>query len=61
MCPSLTALSQTGESSPDTDTLTGRPTASYLHNRTQADPQDTQHETTDQKTGRSVPHCAPEE
>ena len=49
MRPSLTALSQTGESSPDTDALTGLPTDPDLHNRTPADSPDTRHETTDQK------------
>ena len=48
MRPSLTALSQTGESSPDTDALTGLPTDPDLHNRTPADSPDTRHETTDQ-------------
>ena len=49
MCSSLTALSQTGESSPDADALTGLPTDPDLHNRTPADSPDTWHETTDQK------------
>ena len=55
MCSSLTALSQTGESSPDADALTGLPTDPDLHNRTPADSPDTWHETTDQKVGGSSP------
>jgi hypothetical protein len=55
MRPSLTALSQTGESNPDTDALTGLPTDPDLHNRTPADSPDTRHETTDQKAGGSSP------
>jgi hypothetical protein len=48
-------LSQTGESSPDTDALTGLPTDPDLHNRTPADSPDTRHETTDQKVAGSSP------
>ena len=46
---SLTTLSQTGESSLDTNALTELPTDADLHNRTPADSPDAWHETTDQK------------
>jgi hypothetical protein len=59
MCPSLTALSQTGESSPDADALTGLPTDPDLHNRTPADSPDTWHETTDQKGTKLKGGCRP--
>ena len=48
MRPSLTALSQTGEPSPDTDALTGLSADLDLHNRTPADSPDIRHEIKDQ-------------
>jgi hypothetical protein len=49
MRPSLTALSQTDESSQDRDTLTGQPPDPNLRNRTQPNLPDIRHETTDLK------------
>ena len=54
---SLTALSQTGESRPDSSALTSQPTDLDLRNRTPTDSPDTRYETTDQKVaqdGRAI-------